>query len=707
MSKMLHAEDAHPGADANPHKLESDQIQQHALEEALQKSDKYPYNLEQLQDRPKLVAGITRHFHRTKRNALISVDGLSGFRKTFYLNTQVRTSWFDCEIGREIEEEEIRSMRVLEEKLGVKGSIFTPTADPFCRFIILKSSLPASPQLKITEEMLLKILTYHHVSPYYLGLLSHITYDPGSGATGIPFSSIRCMQLCSWSSSTSPTSAILGRSGFQYQLIFELKTVFNPKDTEYDGSTTETTSDADEPEHWPLSQYALYHQFDISTGKCLWIMTAANNEAVAQFKDVYDIKSALGLSQQSTPFPAERPITDCFKSTLSVLTWLGDWSLSEYDSYITTIDERLQELDQTTKKSTFRIEDITLKTISIYMETLDKLIIALKSNLRIFQSLLRFYGETLVKDKKLETHPFMLPGSESRASAEEHIDKFKLNMKSISETIEEMIGQANALKEMGTRRENTTHRVLQNRDTATMKELAVQTTIIATLSLFLLPVSVISAIFSTDIVRFQGMTGYLGNWSAPAAVWWASATVIATSLVGLIGESWRRKSKTPPPNPKTVMYRTSAAHTIFFDRFLHVIWAKFRLRFHNTVDKSRYWIRWYKTKVHHKIVVKLKKSEKQNSPGTDQADQNGGDEAKSSSHPVSAGAEHRISTITENQAVEEEIIEKKVEHREEINEVTQAVAEGESSGTKSFENGSLMEEGAVVRVVEAGSSRPK
>jgi hypothetical protein len=67
--------------------------------------------------------------------------------------------------------------------------------------------------------------------------------------------------------------------------------------------------------------------------------------------------------------------------------------------------------------------------------------------------------------------------------------------------------------------------------------------VFASITLIFLPMSVVSTIFSTDIVKFQSTsTGFVGKWSPPALVWWLGTTILATVLVFIGGEKWRQKT---------------------------------------------------------------------------------------------------------------------------------------------------------------------
>lgn len=80
-----------------------------------------------------------------------------------------------------------------------------------------------------------------------------------------------------------------------------------------------------------------------------------------------------------------------------------------------------------------------------------------------------------------------------------------------------------------------------------MKDLQQLTFFFSTITLFLLPMSVVSTIFSTDIVTFSvpnraNTDGFVGNWSVPALVWWLGVSALATTLVGGLSERSRRRT---------------------------------------------------------------------------------------------------------------------------------------------------------------------
>jgi len=67
--------------------------------------------------------------------------------------------------------------------------------------------------------------------------------------------------------------------------------------------------------------------------------------------------------------------------------------------------------------------------------------------------------------------------------------------------------------------------------------------VFSSITLALLPVSVVSTIFSANIVDFQsGIGGFAGNWSGPAALWWAILSFLMTLAVGWVSNRWLRRA---------------------------------------------------------------------------------------------------------------------------------------------------------------------
>ncbi|KAM7208246.1 hypothetical protein V8F20_001526 [Naviculisporaceae sp. PSN 640] len=589
--------------------LHQDERPQETIFDTLDKWKQYPYNITpyiQPRGRPRLVAQIKRYYENVKSNSLFTLDESMGPARRNAIERKIRTLWFDSnhapEAGAEHERPNsgdseprprnrrkygddepiwIKGNSQLVAFLGIFGENSQPRPDPIWRFITLQTSAPGSPRLRITDQLLLKILSYHHVSPYFLDHLSHVCHELPTGITETPFSGFQGLRSFS-SLSLIPEFEALDRSGLHYQLIFNLRTVNAPDNTADSSVSSEVGLNL-----WPITQCAVYHRFDIRTGKSLWILTPPGTPSSTRGSAGEGLDNDVGippwdpqksnttgqlLSHFGVPYAIDSSssITERFSASLTIMTWLADWSLSEYDSYIASIEEQLGIISLLYLSSTavYRVHQITLKTLNQYIETLDQVIAALESNLSILQSIKTFYSD-FPRDPNLavlDPCPSWLlnvntvtDSSEPNMSQTEAlISNFTSEISSICSTYNELILRANTVKQTGTRREDTLYRLIQQAESTETRRLQQVTYIFSAITLLLLPMSVVSTIFSTDIVKFafpdgagkessnntitDGRPDFGGTWSAPAVVWWIVTTVIATVSVGSLGEWWRRKS---------------------------------------------------------------------------------------------------------------------------------------------------------------------
>ncbi|KAG7285862.1 hypothetical protein NEMBOFW57_008156 [Staphylotrichum longicolle] len=606
--------------DHEDHKIE-------LFQNAMREFQKYPFNLDpkHMLEKIKFVSDFRQHFDQTKDDILLVLgQNAKGFRRKL-IESKIHVEFHDAGLrdssldlvslpppaqppvttpsssgspGLERGESSasswdskddtkvysVSNSKHLDDTFGI-GSLdpattgnepgFQPRADPVCRFMyvsesFLATSAPNARRVKITEELLLRILTYHHVSPCFLNLISSLGHDPLSNAGDHYFGGFRSLK--SFSKPLFKLTA-LDRSGYHYQLAFEFRTVFRPSPSEAE-STAQTS---DNPDLWPLDQCTIYHHFDVENGKSLWMITAAEGEANKllseagtgggpPFRDVKDVRFSTNVLSGS-------PVDERFRASLSVLLWLADWSLSEYGHYITMLDDDLQRLTRPYVEKIGEegpVAETGLKELNRYMEKLDEIIVALQGNLRVCNAALKFYRDELLQDRKLRSRNLAwVTDKQSRARIREDLDDFQEKMRWVCTSTQGMLRRAVLLKQVGARRENTAsspslcfplpcdfpnlssnqvHRLLTNRDVTTTNDLArsshkESTTmrVFSTITLVLLPVSVVSTIFSANIVDFQsGAGGFAGNWSGPAALWWAATTILVTALVGWAGERWRR-----------------------------------------------------------------------------------------------------------------------------------------------------------------------
>ncbi|KAK3345814.1 hypothetical protein B0T25DRAFT_264461 [Lasiosphaeria hispida] len=432
--------------------------------------------------------------------------------------------------------------------------------------------------------MLLQLLTYHHVPATFLSFISNL----GRGSRIIDNGNILFGGFRSLKSFARPGFGVeaLGRSGLHFQLVFELKAVFDPQgwldenDAPDDGDmdaesgvgdtrpkarrsfwawlkgdddflgAQETKTDLPRPRDlgkWTITQSAFYHHFDIYNGKSLWILTTNDRSAKPAFGSFRDVRNAATATSRVSTHTSMR---ERFRTSFDVMLWIGEWSLSEYSFYISALEENLNILTEHHLSQNPRpVFESTLQHVSQFMESLDECMAALSANIRVLDAIYTFY-ETLLKDRKLTAlHlDWQIEDGPARLDIQGDLDDFCHDLANLCEGTKDMLRRASTVKQVGERRENMIHRLLQIRNERTTQRLAQIThrdsttmRVFSTITLILLPVSVVSTVFTTDIVRFQNSPFY-GNWSGAAAVWWIVVTLFTTVVVGVLGEAWRRSA---------------------------------------------------------------------------------------------------------------------------------------------------------------------
>jgi hypothetical protein len=242
------------------------------------------------------------------------------------------------------------------------------------RFI--ETAVPARRKLMVTEEILLKILTYHQVSPCYLDFLSCIVADLLVTESDRFFGGFRNLKF----PHSSNEIASLGRSRYRFQLTFALKAVFQPRPlppedqvdlkpsqvtrhfqqrrtSESDSlRTIDRLSLSEDPEPvipvelrpmlktqtWPIFQAAICHHFDVKNGRSFWIIAAPGQEAskasakgVAAFQSVRNYHEKLSIQTETKSLR--------FESCLEMMLWLSQWSLSHFVPLVDYLDKEIKQ----------------------------------------------------------------------------------------------------------------------------------------------------------------------------------------------------------------------------------------------------------------------------------------------------------------------------------------------------------------------------
>jgi hypothetical protein len=186
------------------------------------------------------------------------------------------------------------------------------------RFSFLFAGDSRSP-LKINRTMLVRILSFHQVMPGYLDFIS--VFGQQSHSRDLRFSGFREQTLLS-----KPISGLsmpdLGRSGRQYQLCYNLKSVT-------------CRSPANTPakrKEWSIRQAAFHHQFDVEQGTALWIVTKGNLDLKEQVQGLTGKDGRPEDRDFGTP-------EECFKSSLAVHLLYCHWSTEAWRWYLQWLED--------------------------------------------------------------------------------------------------------------------------------------------------------------------------------------------------------------------------------------------------------------------------------------------------------------------------------------------------------------------------------
>ena len=124
----------------------------------------------------------------------------------------------------------------------------------------------------------------------------------------------------------------LGRSGRDIRICYSLKSV---------ESIENADRRLDLP--WSVRQTALYHSFDVETGKASWVVIKGNHLIRERIQSA--TKAQVENESDSESFETT---AGAFISTLASHLVLCEWSVEDWRWYITSLEKRLQELTRRT-----------------------------------------------------------------------------------------------------------------------------------------------------------------------------------------------------------------------------------------------------------------------------------------------------------------------------------------------------------------------
>lgn len=208
-----------------------------------------------------------------------------------------------------------------ELKGRLEGERLFTHEDPRSRFIFIHAP-NSRERLRVSYEMITCALTHHQVMPNFLDFIFPFGYQ--HYAEDFHFSGFREDTRLS-----IPGGGLqipeLGRSGREVRICYSLKSVEPHIKT------------PDWP--WSVRQAALYHSFDLETGKTCWVVVKGSNLIRDRIQSATS-PDADGASE----LPSFETNASSFASTLATHLVLCDWCDEDWRWYLTFLEKRLQDL---------------------------------------------------------------------------------------------------------------------------------------------------------------------------------------------------------------------------------------------------------------------------------------------------------------------------------------------------------------------------
>jgi hypothetical protein len=178
-------------------------------------------------------------------------------------------------------------------------------------------------RLGIRQSMLAEILTFHQVMPEFLDFFT--SFGLQSSAREVRFSGFR-QQMSIKPQAGKFAIDVLGRSGRQYQVAYNLKGVTLKK---YDPDSIQLAE-------WSIRTAAFYHQFDVVEGRSAWIVVKGG-------RDVYERYKELTGSDARPEDKAFQTPDECFISSLSPHMLFCRWSAEDWRGYVRWLEEAVDK----------------------------------------------------------------------------------------------------------------------------------------------------------------------------------------------------------------------------------------------------------------------------------------------------------------------------------------------------------------------------
>ncbi|KAK4223998.1 hypothetical protein QBC38DRAFT_538729 [Podospora fimiseda] len=403
--------------------------------------------------------------------------------------------------------------------LGIErtANLIITKEDPKSRFIYIRGPGSLS-RLHLTRSMMTTILSYHQVMPEFLDFITNFGHQ--ERPFDIRFSGFR-RQVTLRRPPTPLVIDQLGRSGKQYQVVYSLK-------------STKFATQA-KSEIWRMENAVFYHQFDIETGRAVWIVMKGGTDIYDRYRE---LTSADGRPEDKSFGSAE----ECFTASLAPHVLFCQWSINNWRQNIRWLEKSVQTLITNTsivylysriggshpseQKMTQNI-----RAMQGFEDSAHEAIVMLEGNLEVISSLKQLYEE------------LAQPGNNAFPPGETCKDEL---LSFINQLNGMSSGTRNMIMRFQTLARTITHNntsVMQIFEYSTaertlnlsnnMQNEAMAMRIITIVTLIYLPATFVSTFFGTDIIKYEDDSHPNGKYSGAALKSWLAISLPLTVVTGL------------------------------------------------------------------------------------------------------------------------------------------------------------------------------
>ncbi|KAK4213567.1 hypothetical protein QBC37DRAFT_422882 [Rhypophila decipiens] len=380
--------------------------------------------------------------------------------------------------------------------------------DPKSRFIFIRSGS----KFGCSKEQLCQILTYHQVPPSFLDLVFTFRQRVGTGSLYGQEDTLLEAQ------NKRLEIRSLGRSGSILQHWFSLQTVEGPE------------SNDEKP--WLIRQAAVYHSFDIVTGRAVYIIAADDETLSERVRGMLLFRTSLFTGSQADG-PVPTTIATSFGATLSTHLEHFRWCEESWRDYAQHAFQYVTEIDPkpvptTSDRGPFPLPHSRseprdpacekLRHLGISIDRLEEGLLAIKQNDLVLDSIVRHY-------KDLLSMPEVLNAMNGESCADiarffEQTSTIKMNLRCNQlriETVKRITQDRRDLMKACLSFQNMETKMTRVRTSEWIPQETSQMKIITLVTLIFLPGTFVATLMSSPSSPCPPQTQPPASWSTPAS----------------------------------------------------------------------------------------------------------------------------------------------------------------------------------------------